>query len=118
MISEGKHVAYRPCPTLFDQRLTLLDGIMSSTTEMDDIDKSLPCGDLVKDMQGSVMIKHFNARLNNDHITTLNIRNIYTYIQGRWVHNTTKVGINYGQSLPREAAEWSRCKTCQEALRN
>ena len=34
-------------------------------------------------------------------------KNIYTYMQGRWVHNDAKVGISYAQSLPREAAEWS-----------
>jgi hypothetical protein len=107
MILEGKYVAYRSCLTLFDQWLTLLDGIMSLTTKMGDGDKSLPCGYLIKDMQGSVMIRDFPGRLNNDHSTTFNIKNIYAYIQGRCVHITTKVGINYAQSLTGEVAEWS-----------
>jgi len=82
------------------------DGIMSLTTEVGDGDHKVPCEMLIRSGQGRVMVKDFNARLNDDHVQTFNIINIYAYIQGRRVHNTAELGIKRGQSLPCEGVVW------------
>ena len=107
MTSQGKHLTHRPCTTLSDQPLTLLDGIVSSTSGMGDSGHKVPCEVLIKSEQGSAVVKSFRARENIDHVITFDTKNIYTFMHGRQVRNAIEIEINYDQSLPREAVEWS-----------
>jgi hypothetical protein len=62
MTSQGKHLTHRPCTTLSDQPLTLLDGVVSSTSGMGDSGHKVPCEVLIKSEQGSAVVKSFRAR--------------------------------------------------------